>query len=69
MMSFRQRFLLLLAVVSALLPASAWLLVYGLGADEPLAVLGGTTASALALFGLLALGRVVVVVERNRGQG
>ncbi len=67
-MSFRQRFLLILAVVSALLPLSAWLLVYGLGTAEPLAVLGGTAASALALLGLLALGRVVLVVERNRGR-
>ncbi len=67
-MSFRQRFLVLLAVVSALLPLSTWLLVKGLGDAEPLAVLGGTVGAALALFGLLALARVVIVVEQGRSR-
>ncbi len=67
-MSFRHRFLLLLAVVSALLPLSAWLLAKGLGKGEPFIILGGVAASALALLGLLALGRVVIMAEGHRGR-
>lgn len=65
-MSLPQRFVVLLGAVSALLPLSAWLLITGIGDGSILALLGGGALAAAGLFGLLALGRAVVVVERHR---
>ena len=66
-MGIHWRFVLLLCLVSALLPLSAMLLIRGISGGKPVAVLGGAILGAAGLFGLVALARLVVVVERRRG--
>lgn len=65
-MSGQARFVVLLAAVSALLPLAAALLVAGIGSGGPAAIVGGVVLGATGLLGLVALARVVVVVERGR---
>lgn len=65
-MGFRGRISLLIAIVSALLPLSIWLLVGGIDGGEPLRVLIGVASSALGLFGLVALSRAIVLLERDK---
>jgi low temperature requirement protein LtrA len=65
-MAAHGRFAVLVGAVSALLTLAAMLLVRGIGAGSaPVALTGGVLALA-ALLGLIALVRVVVVVERRR---
>jgi hypothetical protein len=65
-MGLPARAVALLAAVGALLPLSGWLLVQGAGARSPGLIAGGALLGAVGLFGLLALVRLVVVLERRR---
>lgn len=67
-MGYPKRFSVLLALVSALLPLSAWLLIRGVQNASFLALSGGVLASAAGLLGLIGLGRIVIVLERRRGR-
>jgi hypothetical protein len=61
-----RRIVVLIGAVGALLPLSAWLLVQGARYGHVAAIGGGSLLAITALFGLVALIRVVIVMERGR---
>lgn len=67
-MGLPARAVALIAAVGALLPLSGWLLVRGAGTGDLGLIAAGAVLGAMALFGLVALVRLVVVLER-RGVG
>lgn len=62
-----QRFALLLALVSALLLLSGWLVIEGARGGSALLLVAGVLVGGVGLLGLVSLARIVVVVERSRG--
>jgi hypothetical protein len=62
----QRRLLILIGAVSALLPLSGVLLANGIGEGQLSPILFGSVFGAAALFGLVALGRMIVVLERGR---
>ncbi len=67
MTGLSQRFALLVALVSALLLLSGWLVIEGVGGGHGLLVVAGALVGGVGLLGLVSLARMVVVVERSRG--
>ena len=65
-MTAQRRLLILVGAVSALLPLSGVLVVGGIGSGQLPAILVGGLFGVAGLFGLVALGRLVVVLERGR---
>jgi len=61
----QRRLLILIGAVSALIPLSGVLLASGIGAGELPAIFFGGLFGVAGLFGLVALGRLVVVLERG----
>jgi hypothetical protein len=64
-LSPQRRLLILVAAVSALIPLSAVMLVQGFGEGRLTAVLAGLVFACAGIFGLISVGRLVVVLGRH----